>query len=760
MLSRRYTLVRVVHSFAVFQLTSLLSEEQRVALAEDRSTWTAKDADFGGVAKKASFVGKVFGRIETNTERLWKEGWYCNPLSYRLLDGYFVAREEMPEDNIAPSGSGVGQDATPRSSDANSLAATTSSRQAVAATDALSRRPFDDSAENARPSKMRDQSGSLILSSRQVVSKRAADAAASVKSLLSAQSSSDTGDFIVEFPERPGFSYVLQRASRGRCHASLGLCECFPPFHGLLCEKVDEVAEQSAVVYGTTTPVHNLEELLTLPLKTLRNVSPSLWHTIPLVVFHDAPLSGEHKAAIARRSRPLRVWFSYLSDWVAQVPQHDLSRSEASLGYRHQCRWKSGPLFKEPALQHFEFLFFFDTDSYFPEIEIKDQGSVAGSSDVVSVDYLSAAIEQMREAEHVYAYVHRTREKDSMVAFLWDYTKMYLADHKMAPPREDIDHVSLYNELPDMHFDLLGRAAKLRELIMEAEEKRREMAEEVTAEKEKLLKQLATLRTAQEIPQWEENKDARVTNESATGLASGDGSSSSETVKTSKCKANNGSAPINITIGNSIAAGALEDEIRHLDLRLAQMRHPEILQKSNGPQGGTTSISNETTTTSVGSSKDDFSTAVTATALVREYLGLDLAATLAEGDLEGFFRNNTYLFRWNRHVYMTDLEIMYLPWFRSKRVYDYFHYVDSLHGWYTDRWGDHAFRTLQLKIFLGEAWNGTSAPGVLQLSDFPYGHQRFCTCGESVSLTCDKERRCFREPKPFERRWRSESSLD
>lgn len=110
-------------------------------------------------------------------------------------------------------------------------------------------------------------------------------------------------------------------------------------------------------------------------------------------------------------------------------------------------------------------------------------------------------------------------------------------------------------------------------------------------------------------------------------------------------------------------------------------------------------------------------------------------------------RNNTSLFRWNRHVYMTDLEVMHAPWFREQSKVDYYNYIDSLHGFYTYRWGDHAFRTLQLKIFLNAAQSGGDKPnggrgwketdanppsfGVLQLKEFPYAHQRFCTCGDA-----------------------------
>ncbi|CAD7926733.1 unnamed protein product [Amoebophrya sp. A120] len=610
LLKKRYTLVRVVFGFAVFQLTSLLSEKQRQTLSAAADNWRASDADFAGVAKKALFA---FGRTETVPERLWREGWYCHPLSYRLLDGYFV---RWPATAAAIDAAGAPAVDSPRRA-AHPIQPDQIPLPLRKTTGAPREHIF-----GPRPALASDTS--TIVSTTTVTT-----IPPSFAKLLAESPSADE-PLVVEFPERPGFAYILGRSGRGQCHEQLGLCECFPPFFGLLCEHKDHVRAAVDVVYATTTPVHNLQELLDFPLKTLKNISPKVFDTIPLVVFHDAPLSGEHKQAIVKGALPIRVWFAYLDDWTSAVPQHDLSRSEASLGYRHQCRWKSGPLFHEPALKNYNFLFFFDTDSHFPKIELADGGASAGDLTPSSFadDYLSNTIEQMREEQHVYAYVHRTREKDSMVAYLWDYTKLYLADKDKQPPSEDLDHVSLFNELPDMHHQLFASSAEFRESVV-----------------------------------------GKIFDESRT---------TATTPKT-----------------------------------------------ANRDEEGTTK-----TTTALLQSRE----------FVETHVGLDLQAKIAEHDLESFLRNNTFLYRWNRHVYMTDFEIMYMPWFRDPKIYDYFHYVDSLHGWYTDRWGDHAFRTMQLKIFLDDKWNG-SAPGVLELKDFPYAHQRFCTCGR-FALTCDQEKRC------------------
>lgn len=49
----------------------------------------------------------------------------------------------------------------------------------------------------------------------------------------------------------------------------------------------------------------------------------------------------------------------------------------------------------------------------------------------------------MKQNGHVYAYVHKTREKDSMVMSLWDYTLLYLGMHSLPMPRDDVDRVDL-----------------------------------------------------------------------------------------------------------------------------------------------------------------------------------------------------------------------------------------------------------------------------------------------------------------------------
>ena len=50
--------------------------------------------------------------------------------------------------------------------------------------------------------------------------------------------------------------------------------------------------------------------------------------------------------------------------------------------------------------------------------------------------------------------------------------------------------------------------------------------------------------------------------------------------------------------------------------------------------------------------------------------------------------------QWNYQLYMNDIEIVQLDWFRSDPYQDYFRYLDSMGGFWLHRWGDHAMRTI------------------------------------------------------------------
>lgn len=87
---------------------------------------------------------------------------------------------------------------------------------------------------------------------------------------------------------------------------------------------------------------------------------------------------------------------------------------------------------------------------------------------------------------------------------------------------------------------------------------------------------------------------------------------------------------------------------------------------------------------------------------------------------------------WNYQLYMNDIEITQLDWFRSDPYQNYFRYLDSIGGFWLHRWGDHAVRTIAVGMWLPEE-------KVYEM-DIPYGHQNYCKCSEAHSdLECVRE---------------------
>lgn len=86
--------------------------------------------------------------------------------------------------------------------------------------------------------------------------------------------------------------------------------------------------------------------------------------------------------------------------------------------------------------------------------------------------------------------------------------------------------------------------------------------------------------------------------------------------------------------------------------------------------------------------------------------------------------------QWNHQLYMNDIEIVQLDWFRSDPYQDYFRYLDSVGGFWLHRWGDHAVRTIAVGMWLAK-------DRVFEM-DIPYGHQNYCRCS-SPDLACVRE---------------------
>jgi hypothetical protein len=86
--------------------------------------------------------------------------------------------------------------------------------------------------------------------------------------------------------------------------------------------------------------------------------------------------------------------------------------------------------------------------------------------------------------------------------------------------------------------------------------------------------------------------------------------------------------------------------------------------------------------------------------------------------------------KWNMRLYMNDIEVVKLDWFRGGKYREFFNYLDAYGGWWLHRWGDHAVRTFAVGMWLDQ---------VIQLA-IPYGHQNYCSCSR-------KNHVCVREHK-------------
>lgn len=93
--------------------------------------------------------------------------------------------------------------------------------------------------------------------------------------------------------------------------------------------------------------------------------------------------------------------------------------------------------------------------------------------------------------------------------------------------------------------------------------------------------------------------------------------------------------------------------------------------------------------------------------------------------------------QWNYQLYMNDIEIVQLDFFRSDPYQDYFRFLDSMGGFWLYRWGDHAVRTIAVGMWLPEE-------KVYEM-DIPYGHQNYCRCS-SADLECIREADVGRVP--------------
>merc|ERR1712232_545948 len=172
--------------------------------------------------------------------------------------------------------------------------------------------------------------------------------------------------------ELPTMRYFLSkrngRTTRGHCAG--GICECFPPFRGSLCELEDppRVSQtlRAAIHYITAETERDLTDIV----RSLASLWSRFnrWHDYPIIVFHEG-LSEEALRRIIYASEN-RVWFVLLASFKEVPPEWAASSRESaqefSVGYRAMIRWRSGPMFLEPALADFDYAMTLDTDSYLP----------------------------------------------------------------------------------------------------------------------------------------------------------------------------------------------------------------------------------------------------------------------------------------------------------------------------------------------------------------------------------------------------------
>jgi len=219
--------------------------------------------------------------------------------------------------------------------------------------------------------------------------------------------------------EVPTLRYFLERHKRGHC--AEGVCECFPPHRGRLCELDDppRVPQQLRAV------IHYITAETERDLADLSRSLSSLWlrynlrHDHPVVVFHEG------LSPIARRRIVLasenRIWFVLLAKFN-EVPPEWLEASQAlaqefSVGYRAMIRWRSGPIFNEPVLDNFDFAMTLDTDSYFP------------------ADVLSDPFKLVEQTGIVAAFPHLGRESASVVVNFMHYFLLYCRLTSLDPRR-------------------------------------------------------------------------------------------------------------------------------------------------------------------------------------------------------------------------------------------------------------------------------------------------------------------------------------
>eukprot|EP00392_Amoebophrya_sp_AT5.2_P003903 g3908.t1 len=275
---------------------------------------------------------------------------------------------------------------------------------------------------------------------------RSAKAAASTSSSMSpvavlfedAQISSDVEDknmsILQSFAarvlhEQPLLKWFIEKDKRGRCFD--GECECFPPYRGTMCD-MEDVPQVPTNTTRLNAVLHFVMPESERDLADIERALPSIWQNLnrhydyPVVIFHEG-MSEASRRRIVLCSKN-RIWFANLGRDFASlnaVPelwrdQIDVHQMPFALGYRHMCRWRSGPVFLEPVLQNFDYGMTLDTDSFFPGPWKEDPFMM------------------LKQTNKVAAFPHLGREAASVAVNFLYYYLLYCKMHNLNPRRTKI----------------------------------------------------------------------------------------------------------------------------------------------------------------------------------------------------------------------------------------------------------------------------------------------------------------------------------
>lgn len=226
--------------------------------------------------------------------------------------------------------------------------------------------------------------------------------------------------------ETPALRYLLERGAKNngnlqRGHCGEGLCECLPPFRGPLCELEDPPRVQQKL----RAVIHYITAETERDLQDLERSLTSLWihfnkgYDYPVVIFHEG-LSNKGRERIVAASEN-RVWLALVPRFKEVPPEWaEVSRQRASefaVGYRAMTRWRSGPVFLEPALAGFDYAMTLDTDSYFPGPLGEDPFEVLHAQGLAAM------------------FPHLGRESASVVVNFMHYFLLYCRLQKLDPRR-------------------------------------------------------------------------------------------------------------------------------------------------------------------------------------------------------------------------------------------------------------------------------------------------------------------------------------